>query len=100
LRRAKSTEELMAFIFRSIAVIGIIALNSPVHGDKAWQSDLVEKAGNGARAAAHIDRRHAAQTLTAAREAAELIAGLDPETRKHLTTRIIEAASAGAAKSP
>jgi hypothetical protein len=90
----------MAYILRSLAVIGVIALNSPVHGGKPAEDGLVANARRVARAATQIDARHAAQSLTAARETAQIIAGLDAETRQRLTALVISAATAGAEKPP
>lgn len=74
----------MAYILRSIAVIGVIALNSPVHGEKTDPSGPIAAAHTLARSAARIDAHGAVQGLTAAREAAQILAGLDPETRQRL----------------
>lgn len=73
----------MAYILRSIAVIGVIALNSPVHNDKPPAGAVSAMRGL-ALAAARIDPQEAAQSLTSARDAAEILAGLDPQTRDRL----------------
>ncbi len=79
----------MAYIFRSIVVIGIIALNSPVHSGKA-ESSMTETTRPGETARSHVlsAAREAVGTAihgaTAAREAAQIMAGLDPETRDKL----------------
>jgi hypothetical protein len=88
----------MAYILRSLAVVGVIALNSPVHGGKPTDGGLIENARQVAHAATQIDPRHAAQSLTAARETAQIIAGLDPETRQRLTALVIKAATGPAEK--
>jgi hypothetical protein len=73
----------MAYILRSIAVIGVIALNSPVHDEKSDGGAAATIRGI-AQSAARIDAQSAVQGMTAAREAAEIMAGLDPETRQRL----------------
>lgn len=83
----------MAHILRGLAVIGVIALNSPVHGGKATDDGILENVRQVAHAATQISPRHAAQNLTAARETAQIIAGLDPETRQRLTALVIKAAT-------
>ncbi len=88
----------MAHLLRSMAVIGVIALHSPVHGERAAGTDAAETTRHAPRASAQFDIKHAAQSLTAAREAAEIIAGLDPETRQRLTALVISAATAEAAR--
>lgn len=81
----------MAYILRSLAVIGVIALNSPVHGSKSAGDEHAPVAREHAWPALPIDMR-ALETrggtgaLSAAREAAEILAGLDPETRERLLT--------------
>lgn len=78
----------MAYIIRSIAVVGIIALNSPVHGEKtapahaaATTRDVTRILPAGAAKDAVGTALHG---VTAAREAAQILAGLDPETRDRL----------------
>ncbi|AMJ59051.1 hypothetical protein [Bosea sp. PAMC 26642] len=72
----------MAYILRSLAIIGTIALNSPVHGGKSNDGAGVEAARTAFRTAAKIDPKTAANGLMAAREAAEILAGLEPATRE------------------
>ena len=74
----------MAYILRSLAVIGVIALNSPVHGERSDAGGTVATVRNVARAAAQIDAHSAMSSITAAREAAQILAGLDPETRQRV----------------
>lgn len=78
----------MAYIFRSIVVIGIIALNSPVHSGKTDGSKTDNLPGETARSHVLSAAREAVGTAihgaTAAREAAQIMAGLDPETRDKL----------------
>jgi hypothetical protein len=83
----------MAYILRSLAVIGVIALNSPVHGERSDEAGPVATVRNVARVAAQIDRHGAMSSLTAAREAAQILAGLDPETRQRVMALTAAAAS-------
>jgi hypothetical protein len=90
----------MAYILRSLAVIGVIALNSPVHGSRSTDDGAIGTVRAAARIAGQIDARSAAQGVTAAREAAEILAGLDPETRQRVLDLTLQATSArGAAGS-
>ena len=82
----------MAYILRSLAVIGVIALNSPMHGERSNDAGSAATVGNVARAAAQLDAHGAVSSITAAREAAQIIAGLDPETRQ----RVLALAAAAA----
>jgi hypothetical protein len=89
----------MAYILRSLAVIGVIALNSPIHGEKPHEGNgTVETVRSVARAAAQIDAHGAlsgmtTSSITAAREAAQILAGLDPETRERLMAMTAPAAA-------
>ncbi|HEV7259902.1 MAG TPA: hypothetical protein VGN82_19115 [Bosea sp. (in: a-proteobacteria)] len=79
----------MAYILRSLAVIGVIALNSPVHGEKPDDGGhSAATVRSVARTAAQIDAHGAmsmtTSSITAAREAAQILAGLDPATRERL----------------
>ncbi len=79
----------MAYILRSLAVIGVIALNSPMHGERSDAGGPVATVRHVARAAAQIDAHGAmsgitTSSITAAREAAQILAGLDPETRQRV----------------
>ena len=74
----------MAYILRSLAVIGVIALNSPVHGERSDAGGTVATVRTVARAAAQVDANGAMSSITAAREAAQILAGLDPETRQRV----------------
>lgn len=87
----------MAYILRSLAVIGVIALNSPVHGGKSADHDRGPRAPEQAAHAALAEIRGANGALSAAREAAQILAGLDPETRERLLTL---AATAATGRSP
>lgn len=78
----------MAHLLRKIAIIGMIAVNSPVHSGKPADADLpqaVRRATETVRAETH----NVAGSLTAAREAAEILAGMDPVLRE----RILHAAA-------
>lgn len=90
----------MAYILRSLAVIGVIALNSPVHNDRADDGGAVTTISAAAQAAAQIDPQIALDGIrmvsgagTAAREAAQILAGLDPETRQRALALMAEAAA-------
>lgn len=86
----------MAYILRSIAVIGVIALNSPVLGERTAGGETPAAAREAAKAPGPIDAKAALGTamhgVTAAREAAQILAGLDPATRE----RLMGLAAAGA----
>lgn len=83
----------MAYLMRSLALIGAIAFNSPVHGDKTG-----DKADATLQAAVHaigqIDTKKALSGVAAAREAAEILAGLDPETRSRVLALTLGAGAA------
>jgi hypothetical protein len=90
----------MAYILRSLAVIGVIALNSPVLGDRAEDGGAVATISAAAQAATQVDPQVAIEgirvlsgTGTAAREAAQILAGLDPETRQRALALMAEAAA-------
>lgn len=93
----------MAYILRSLVVIGVIALNSPIHGEKPEEGGTVATVRNAARAAAQIDAHGAlsnittssiaTSSITAAREAAQILAGLDPETRQRVMAMTAAAAA-------
>ena len=91
----------MAYILRSLAVVGVIALNSPVHGSKSGEDHAAQNAAQTARnivkAAAQVDGRSAINGLTAAREAAQILAGLEPQTRERVLA-LAAAAAAGKAQ--
>jgi hypothetical protein len=73
----------MRFLFRSLVIIAVIALNSPV-----WQSGTGEPAPIDSAQAiailAKIDPKAAMQGAVSLREAAEVLAGLEPETRARM----------------
>ncbi|PZU93492.1 MAG: hypothetical protein DI527_06490 [Chelatococcus sp.] len=83
----------MAYILRSLAVIGVIALNSPVHGGRSADHDRPQHAQDHVASAAPTELRGANGAISAAREAAQILAGLDPETRERLLTLAATAAS-------
>lgn len=82
----------MAYILRSLAVIGVIALHSPVHGERSQEHDTAATARKVTASLPRVDAPAAMSSLTAAREAAQIFAGLDLETRQ----RLIEMAAAAA----
>ena len=85
----------MAYLLRKIAIIGLIAVNSPVHGGKpadAALSQAVRQVAETVRSETH----NVAGGLTAAREAAEILAGMDPVLRE----RILHAAATAVVGKP
>ncbi len=85
----------MAHLLRKIAIIGLIAVNSPVHSGKPADADLPQAARQ-ATETARSEMRNVAGSLTAAREAAEILAGMDPVLRE----RILHAAASAALGKP
>lgn len=81
----------MAYFLRKVAIIGLIAMNSPVYGGKPAETELPQ-AVRQVVATVQAEPRALAGSLTAAREAAQILAGLDPETR----ARILGAAASAA----
>lgn len=71
----------MAHFLRKVAIIGFIAINSPLMAGKSEEAQVsaaIEKA-------AAVLKPHAATgSVSAAREAAEILAGLDPQLRDRL----------------
>ena len=78
----------MAHLLRKIAIIGLIAVNSPVHSGKPADTDLPQAVRQAAETV-RTETRNVAGSLTAAREAAEILAGMDPVLRE----RILNAAA-------
>jgi len=78
----------MAHLLRKIAIIGLIAVNSPVHSGKPADADLPQAARR-ITETVRTEARNVAGSLTAAREAAEILAGMDPVLRE----RILHAAA-------
>ncbi len=78
----------MAYLLRKIAIIGLIAVNSPVHSGKPADASLPQAVRQVAETV-RTETRNAAGSLTAAREAAEILAGMDPVLRE----RILHAAA-------
>ncbi|MBN9450768.1 MAG: hypothetical protein J0I42_02350 [Bosea sp.] len=85
----------MAHLLRKIAIIGLIAVNSPVHSGKPADADLPQAARQ-ATETARSEMRNVAGSLTAAREAAEILAGMDPVLRE----RILHAAASAVVGKP
>lgn len=72
----------MGYILRSIAVIGVIALNSPVREPNAAPPELpVREMATAMEILTKLDPKAAASGAPGLREAAEILAGLEPETR-------------------
>lgn len=84
----------MAYLLRSMAVIGVIALNSPVHGGRSNDGAAAETLRQSARIASQLDVKAVAHGAMAAREAAQILAGLDPETRARFLELSLSAAEA------
>ena len=78
----------MAYLLRKIAIIGLIAVNSPVHSGKPADAALPQAARQ-ITETVRAEGRAVAGSLTAAREAAEILAGMDPVLRE----RILNAAA-------
>lgn len=78
----------MAHLLRKIAIIGLIAVNSPVHSGKPADAALPQAVRQAAETV-RAEGRSVASSLTAAREAAEILAGMDPVLRE----RILHAAA-------
>ena len=78
----------MAYLLRKIAIIGLIAVNSPVHSGKPADAALPQTVRQAAETV-RTETRNVAGSLTAAREAAEILAGMDPVLRE----RILHAAA-------
>ena len=78
----------MAHLLRKVAIIGLIAWNSPVHGGKSADATLPQTVRQAVETA-EASARGVAGSLTAAREAAQILAGLDPAMRE----RVLSAAA-------
>lgn len=79
----------MAHLLRKVAIIGLIAWNSPVHSGKPAEAPLPQTVRQ-AVGTAEAGVRGVTGSLTAAREAAQILAGLDPAMRE----RVLSAAAA------
>jgi hypothetical protein len=71
----------MAYLLRSIAIVGVIALNSPVHDSKPDVNEIAVDARTAIAILSRIDPKAAVNGSTSLREAAEVLAGLEPETQ-------------------
>lgn len=83
----------MAYLLRSLAIVGVIALNSPVHGTKSEPEAIVIDAKAAIAILAKIDPKAALQGAVSLREAAEVLAGLEPETRARVLAMAANAAT-------
>jgi hypothetical protein len=83
----------MAYLLRSLAIVGVIALNSPVHGTKSEPDAPAVDAKAAIAILAKIDPKAALQGATSLREAAEVLAGLEPETRARVLALAASAAT-------
>lgn len=88
----------MAYLLRSLAIVGVIALNSPVHGTKADADSVAVDARTAIAILSRIDPKAALQGATSLREAAEVLAGLEPETRARVLA--LAAATARSGETP
>jgi hypothetical protein len=89
----------MAYLLRSLAIVGVIALNSPVHGTKSEPEAAVIDAKAAIAILAKIDPKAALQGAVSLREAAEVLAGLEPETRARVLAMAASAATRAGARS-
>ncbi|RXT52972.1 hypothetical protein B6S44_19735 [Bosea sp. Tri-44] len=89
----------MAYLLRSLAIVGVIALNSPVHGTKSEPEAIVVDAKAAIAILAKIDPKAALQGAVSLREAAEVLAGLEPETRARVLAMAASAATRAGARS-
>lgn len=82
----------MAYLLRSLAIIGAIAVHSPTHreADTATTQAAARRQEAPARG---LDLRQGAESLLAAREAAEILAGLDPALREKVIALGLKAAA-------
>jgi hypothetical protein len=85
----------MAYLLRKIAIIGLIAVNSPVHSGKPADAALPQAVRQTSETV-RGETRNVAGSLTAAREAAEILAGMDPVLRE----RILHAAATAVVGKP
>ena len=90
----------MAYLLRSLAIVGVIALNSPVHGTKSEPDTLMVDARAAIAILAKIDPKAALQGAASVREAAEVLAGLEPETRARVLALAASAATRGSETQP
>ncbi|MCV9939735.1 hypothetical protein OIU35_25565 [Boseaceae bacterium BT-24-1] len=89
----------MAYLLRSLAIVGVIALNSPVHGTKNEPEATVVDSKAAIAILARIDPKAALQGAVSLREAAEVLAGLEPETRARVLAMAANAATRAGARS-
>ena len=90
----------MAYLLRSLAIVGVIALNSPVHGTKSEPAEFAVDAKAAVAILARIDPKAALQGAISLREAAEVLAGLEPETRARVLALAASAAGHGSEMQP
>lgn len=89
----------MAYLLRSLAIVGVIALHSPVHGTRSEPEATVIDAKAAIAVLARIDPKAALQGAVSLREAAEVLAGLEPETRARVLAMAASAATRAGARS-
>ena len=88
----------MAYFLRSMAVIGVIALNSPVHRTAEPAGEPTAHRPTAARSTGPIDLKGLTSSAMAAREAAQVLAGLDPQTRNRLIEMMAASATGSLAR--
>ena len=73
----------MAHFLRKVAIIGLIAWNSSVHSGKPAETAMPQTIRQAVETA-EAGARNVTGSLTAAREAAQILAGLDPDIRDRI----------------
>lgn len=74
----------MAHLMRKVAIIGFIAMNSPLLAGKSDEAPVTAPAVHQAAAASAHMVRAGNGGLTTAREAAQILAALDPAIRERV----------------
>ena len=82
----------MAYLLRSLAIVGVIALNSPINATKPDAEQAIIDAKAALEVLAKIDPRAALQGASSLHEAAEVLAGLEPQTRARVLALAADAA--------
>lgn len=82
----------MAHFLRKVAIIGLIAWNSPVHSGKPAETAIPQTIRQAVETV-EAGARNVTGSLTAAREAAQILAGLDPDMRDRILNGAMAAAT-------
>ena len=90
----------MAYLLRSLAIVGVIALNSPVHGTKSEPDMFAIDAKEAIAILAKIDPKAALQGAACVREAAQGLAGGVPEPRARVLAMAASAATRASETQP